>query len=158
MSGYCCGNVGENCVATDRSGRKSARYSPLALRLKSVCNGAPGTARFLPEANTTKNPLALRLVAGKVQRAWCVGSSVSDQPFKFTLFVPVLYSSTQSGNWLSSSARVCLLSAMNSLMITWAGAEVRNSNRHAERKRENRNDFMALRFAPAGGVSAEPTR
>src|SRR5205085_3997711 len=56
MSGYCGGNIGENCVATDRSGRKSPRYSPLALRLKSVCSGAPGTARFLPEANTTKNP------------------------------------------------------------------------------------------------------
>src|ERR1035438_7694216 len=60
ISGYWGGNVGANSVAILRSGFSKARYSPLALRLKSVCKGEPGTARFLPEAKTTRNPLADR--------------------------------------------------------------------------------------------------
>src|ERR1035438_398973 len=57
ISGYLGGNTGANPVATLASGFNKARYSPLALRLKSVCSGNPGTDRFFPEANTTMNPL-----------------------------------------------------------------------------------------------------
>jgi hypothetical protein len=35
-------------------------------------------------------PLELRFVLGKNQRLWCVGSSVSDHPFRFTALAPVL--------------------------------------------------------------------
>src|SRR5262245_46703812 len=47
------GYLGENCVAMDRSGLTSARYSPSGSRPKLVCRGRPGVRRSFPEANTT---------------------------------------------------------------------------------------------------------
>src|SRR3569623_1611400 len=96
MSGYCCGKAGANSEAAVPSGFRSARYSPLALSFKSACNGWPGIALLTPEANTTMNALAGRFVLGKVQRAWCAGSSVSDHPARFTLEALGLKSSIQS--------------------------------------------------------------
>src|SRR5262245_27485650 len=46
------------------SGLTSARYSPPALRLKLVCNGCPGTRRFLPEHQTSRKECGARFVAG----------------------------------------------------------------------------------------------
>src|SRR6266576_3845673 len=129
MSGYCAGNAGANSLAMLPSGRNNARYSPSLLSPKSVCNGAPGTARVFPEAKTTMNPWAVRLVAGKNQRSWRVGSSVNDHPLRFTVLALVLQSSIQSAYKASSSASVILLSAMNSLMTTWAGAAATPINR-----------------------------
>src|SRR3954470_22155523 len=98
MSGCCDGNVGANSVATVPFGRSRPRYSPLALRLKSVCSSAPGTARFFPDANRIRIPFAVKFVEGKSQRAACVGSSVRAQPARLTFVALVLYISIQSEN------------------------------------------------------------
>src|SRR5205814_7259756 len=131
-----------NSDATVPSGFTNARYSPLAFRLKSVCSGAPGRARLFPEAKMTRKPLAVRFVSGRNHRAWRVGSSVSDQAWRFTVLAPVLYNSIQSGNWPSSSARAVLLSAMNSLIMTWPREVAATTSRQPNHRGKPTHGFI----------------
>src|SRR5215467_23711 len=97
MSAYCSGKAGANSVAFVRpSGMIRARYSPEPLSLKLVWSGRPGTRRFLFEAKTTRKLFGPRLVAGKAHCVRFVDLFDKNQPPKFTLFVPALYSSIQS--------------------------------------------------------------
>src|SRR5689334_15490987 len=97
MFGYCCGNCGANSLAMlTPSGLTRARYSPLALRLKLAWSGAPATARFLLEANTTRKRLGPMLVAGNRHLARLSAESVRNQPSRLTVLVPELRISIQS--------------------------------------------------------------
>src|SRR6266516_6628679 len=89
-SGACGGNSGANWIATWKSGRTSARYSPAEESLKLVCSGAPGDRRFLPEAKTTRKLSAFRLVLGKRHWVKTSASSVRYQRSMFTVLAPVL--------------------------------------------------------------------
>src|ERR1051325_5761236 len=100
------------------SGWTRARYSPLAFKLKFACRGAPGTARFLPEANTMRNPLGGTLVAGRRHLVRLAALSVRNQPLRFAVLVPELNISIQSGVSPSSSRKPPLLEARNSEMNT----------------------------------------
>jgi hypothetical protein len=70
------------------------------------------------------------LVAGRVQRFWCVSSSVSNQPETLTAIELWLNSSIQSGWSPSSSVSPFLLSAVNSLIITWAEQRGKSGKEH----------------------------
>ena len=152
MLANCSGNVGAKSFATvTPSGCTSARYSPLALRLKLACSGAPGTARFLPEAKTMMNPLGARLIAGKRHLVRLAALSVRNQPFRFTLVVPELKTSIQSGVAPSSSAKPPLFEARNSEMKTGSAAAAARSPPRISRTthiqpaagiRKQRNMFM----------------
>src|SRR3954471_20902696 len=98
MFSNCAGKVGVNSVAMlTPSGLTSARYSPLALRLKLACNGAPATARFFPEAKTIRNPFGGTLVAGKRHLVRLAALSVRNHPSRFVTAAPELKISIQSG-------------------------------------------------------------
>src|SRR5882762_6393584 len=118
MLGNCSGYCGANSETTVPSGWTSARYSPPALRLNLVCNGAPATRRSLPEAKTTRKPPGGMLVDGKDHLARSRGESVRNQPPRFTVFVPELKSSIQSEDAPSSSSSPLVLLAANSEMMT----------------------------------------
>ena len=90
-SGTCRGNIGLNSVATvTPSGCTKAKYSPLAESLNEVCSGGPGMRRSFPEAKTTRNAPALRLVLGKRHCVRSPALSVRYQPPKFTGPAPAL--------------------------------------------------------------------
>ena len=55
-----------------------------------VCNGAPGTRRSLPEANTTRYPLGDRFVLGNRHSVKSDGLSVKNQPSRLIEFGPPL--------------------------------------------------------------------
>ena len=103
-------------------GSVSERYSPEASSLKFVCSGAPGTRRFLPEANTTMKLPEARLVAGKSHSVGLPALSLKAQLSRLTLAPDVFWISIQSEVSPSSSYNVWVLLAMNSVMRTWAGA------------------------------------
>src|SRR5205814_4085753 len=87
----CSGKAGANSDAmVTPSGCTSARYSPLALKLKLVCNGAPATLRFLPEAKTRRKSFCSKVVAGKLHLVKSAASSVRYQPPRFTAVPPEL--------------------------------------------------------------------
>src|ERR1039457_2225058 len=124
MSWSCPEKAGANSVPlVTPSAITSARYSPDALSLKFVCNGAPAARRSLFEAKTTMKRLGPRLVAGNSQWVRFVALSARYHPPRLTVLVLELYSSIQSEYAPSSSARVVLLLAMNS-EITTLGAAV----------------------------------
>src|SRR5687767_9031952 len=119
MLANCSGNAGANSWAmVVPSGWTSARYSPPVVKLKLACKGAPGTARFLPEAKTIRNPFGERFVEGMRHLVRFPAESVRNQPSIFTLVVPELKISIQSGVSLSSSRKPPLLEARNSEMKT----------------------------------------
>src|ERR1041384_7085829 len=90
-SGACPGYLSANSVAmVTPSGLTSARYSPDPLRLKLVCNGAPGTARSLLSAKITRYPLAAIFVAGIRHFVRFLSESVRNQPSRFTGVTPEL--------------------------------------------------------------------
>src|SRR5215510_8183994 len=99
------------------SGLTNARYSPAALSEKLVCNGWPGSP-LLPEANTSRKPPGGRFVDGKRHLTRFAALSVRYHPFRSTAFVPGLNSSTQSDQSPSSSRKVPVFDAMNSVMST----------------------------------------
>src|SRR6266566_9192628 len=119
MFGYCGGKVGANSVAIlTPSGLTNARYSPLALRLKLACSGAPATARFLPEAKTIRKPLAGIFVAGKRHLLRLAAVSVRNHPPIFVTVGPELKISIQSDESPSSSRKPLALFARNSVIVT----------------------------------------
>src|SRR5262245_56539425 len=96
-----------------------ARYSPPLSSWKLACSGAPGLTRFFPEANTIKYAPAARLISGNAHRVGSDLASVRKYPKRLMADVVGLYTSIQSGNVPSSSARVDVLSATNSEMMRW---------------------------------------
>src|SRR5437867_8345991 len=97
MFANCAGKVGVNSVAMlTPSGLTSARYSPLELRLKLACNGAPGTARFFPEAKTMRKPFGGMFVAGKLHLVRLAALSVRNHPPMLVVVGPELKISIQS--------------------------------------------------------------
>src|SRR5262245_15374073 len=144
MSVYCSGNCGENCDAIVLSGRTSARYSPAPSSLKFVCKFAPTTRRSFADANTTRNPFAGKFTFGKIHSLGVPGSSVSAQPFRFTVLELVLKISIQSDESPTSSRNVLLLLAMNSEIITCAGSfiETQTSRIQTDQKGRINLSFM----------------
>src|SRR5438128_2224310 len=142
------------------SGRTSARYPPLTSSLELVCKAAPGTARSLPEANTTRAALAARLVAGRRHLVGLPESSVRYQPSRATVVGPGLKSSIQSELSPSSSNSVLEFAAMNSVMDAVAGspwAPVRcesHSTRHRKTMRRNGGHMDSSEFN--GGETDRP--
>src|SRR5437867_5646332 len=105
------------------SGLTRARYSPLALRLKLACKGAPGTALFLPEAKTSRKRPAAMLVEGNRHLVRLAAESVRNHPPRFVALAPELKISIQSEESPSSSRNPLVLLARNSVMVTVSAAE-----------------------------------
>src|SRR2546422_3311191 len=143
MFGYCVGKAGANSVAMlTPSGFTRARYSPLALRLKLACSGAPGTTRFLPEAKTIRKPPGATFVAGKRHLVRLAAVSVRNHPLILVALVPELKISIQSEESPSSSRSPLLLLARNSLMVTVSTAQTRAAAIASTRNR--RKTFFKL--------------
>ena len=102
------------------SGSTRARYSPLLLSPKLVCNSEAGSRRSLPEANTTRYPPAGTVIDGKTQRDRSSGRSVRLQPSRLRTAPESFRISIQSDSSPSLSVNPERLSARNSEMTAWA--------------------------------------
>lgn len=120
------------------SGFRNMIESPARLSWKEVWSGEPGIRRSFPEANTIRNPLAGRGVAGKFQRllAGVFRESESVQCSSEISSGPVLWSSIQSGNAPSSSGNVLVFEAMSSLITTAAVAEEKENESQIPKMRQ----------------------
>jgi len=88
----------------------------------------------------TMNSPGAMLVAGNIHLRGLLGLSLRNHPPRLTGVVETFWISIQSANVPSASARVRLLAAINSVIMTWPG-HARETIRRLQPRRDV-SDFM----------------